>query len=69
MSEKVSVKQAAKEIGCSEQYLRDNMLLLPNWRRLGTIVYPKPGGIRHRYFIFRDKLDYFLKHNPLEEEE
>lgn len=68
MSEKVSVKQAAKEIGCSEEYLRRQMMVDPKWQRLGTVVYPRPGYVKHRFFIFRDKLNFFLKDNPLEAE-
>lgn len=56
--QRVSVPNAAKEIGCSPDYLRQKMKR-KEWD-LGVVVPPKkPRGI-YQYFIFRSKLDKFL---------
>lgn len=56
--QRVTVIDAAKEIGCDPDYLRQKMKK-KTWD-LGMVVPPsKPGG-RYEYFIFRAKLDKFL---------
>lgn len=55
MSQKVTVRNAAKEIGCDPEYLRRKMKT-GEWD-LGE--YEK-GKKRARYFVFRKKLDKFL---------
>ena len=58
MSQRVSVPDAAKEIGCDPQYLRQQMKS-GHWD-LGSYVKPGHGKNRASYFVFRDKLDRFL---------
>ena len=57
MSESLTVKEAAKEIGCNPQYLRERMQ--EGIWDLGTCVKPK-GNKTFRYYVFRTKLDKFL---------
>ena len=56
--ERVSVKDAAAEIGCAQEYLRRQMKS-GKWN-LGEVVKPSAKGSQHEYFIFRAKLDKFL---------
>lgn len=56
--ERVSVKDAANEIGCAQEYLRRQMKS-GKWN-LGEVVKPSINGCQHEYFIFRAKLDKFL---------
>lgn len=56
--QRVPTKQAAKEIGCAEQYLREQMRY-GAWD-LGSVIKPKRGGTNYRCYIFRSKLDKFL---------
>jgi hypothetical protein len=56
--QRVTLSQAAKEIGCIEQYLRLRMRN-GDWD-LGVCVKPTRGKKNWTYFIFRDKLDRFL---------
>ena len=56
--ERVSVKDAAAEIGCAPEYLRRQMKS-GRWN-IGEVVKPSKGGCQHEYFIFRAKLDSFL---------
>ena len=56
--ERVSVKDAAAEIGCAPEYLRRQMKA-GRWN-IGEVVKPSKGGCQHEYFIFRAKLDSFL---------
>lgn len=58
MSQRVSVKDAAKEIGCAPEYLRRQMKS-GRWK-LGEVIKPSIDGCQHEYFIFRAKLDVFL---------
>lgn len=58
MSQRVSVFEAAAEIGCHPQYLRQQMRT-GKWD-LGNVVKPSRNGSRCEYFIFRAKLDKFL---------
>ena len=60
MRERVSVEEAAHEIGCHVEYLRRQMRLNPEWKKLGVVVKPERGHTKNTYFIFRDKLDEFL---------
>lgn len=57
VTERVPLHQAAKEIGMSNQGLREYM-------KRGKIdigyVYPSLQGKTHNYVIFRDKLDAYL---------
>lgn len=55
---RVTVKEAAREIGCTPEYLR-RMLKSGRWN-LGEVIKPGRGGKEHEYFIFRSKLDKFL---------
>lgn len=59
MSQKVSVTEAAKEIGCCKEYLYRQMRS-GDWK-LGKVVKPSKGKKYYRYLIFRDKLNEFLK--------
>ena len=56
--ERVSVKDAAREIGCAQEYLRRQMKA-GRWD-LGEVVKPSRNGCQHEYFIFRAKLNKFL---------
>ena len=58
MSERVSVADAAKEIGCAQGFLR---LKIKNgeWD-IGAYSKPPRGGKNYRYYVFRAKLDKFL---------
>lgn len=58
MSQRVSIEEAAKEIGCCKEYLRRQMKS-GKWN-LGKVVKPPPGGSIYQYFIFREKLNKFL---------
>lgn len=58
MSERVSVPDAAKEIGCDPQYLRLQMKS-GHWD-LGSYVKPGKGRKKGNYYVFRKKLDRFL---------
>lgn len=61
MVERVTVKQAAKEIGCAQEYLRRQMKAgVGRWPELGEVIKPPKGGEKYRFFIFRAKLDKFL---------
>lgn len=57
MSERVSTEEAAKEIGCNPQYLRER-IKAGDWD-LGTCVKPR-GNKTCSYYVFRTKLDKFL---------
>lgn len=54
----LTVAEAAAEIGCHPQYLRQQMAK-KEWD-LGKVVPPKKAGGQHDYRIFRAKLDKFL---------
>lgn len=58
MSQRVSVAQAAEEIGCDKEYLRRQMKK-GEWD-LGIYGKPERGQKKGTYFIFRHKLDKFL---------
>lgn len=57
MNERVSLLQASKELGMSQQAVREYMKrgLMP----IGYVV-PSLQGKNQRYLIFRDKLDEYL---------
>ena len=57
-TEKVQIDQAAREIGCCKQFLRQQMRR-GEWD-LGAIVRPEKKGSSYRYYVFRRKLDAFL---------
>ena len=57
-TERVPVAQAAREIGCCEQFLRQQMKC-GEWD-LGQVKKPPRGGNRYTYYVFRSKLDKFL---------
>ncbi|MGN0346518.1 MAG: hypothetical protein ACI4DU_04455 [Lachnospiraceae bacterium] len=57
-SNRVSVKDAAAEIGCAPEYLRRQMKS-GRWD-IGEVVKPERGKTQYEYFIFRAKLDRFL---------
>lgn len=61
-SVRVSVKDAAKEIGCAPEYLRRQMRS-GRWSGLGEVIKPGKGMVHYEYFIFRSKLDKFLGKN------
>ncbi|EOS27657.1 hypothetical protein C806_00104 [Lachnospiraceae bacterium 3-1] len=58
MSQRVSLTEAAKEIGCCKEFLRQQMKK-GEWD-LGEYVKPGKGQKKASYFIFREKLDRFL---------
>lgn len=58
MNQRLSVKEAAAEIGCNEEYLRRQMKA-GRWD-LGSVIKPSRGLTNYQYFIFRAKLDRFL---------
>lgn len=58
MSQRVSVQEAAREIGCDKEYLRRKMKK-GEWD-LGSYGKPERGQKKGTYFIFRNKLDKFL---------
>lgn len=58
MTQRVSVVEAAKEIGCHPEYLRRQMKA-GKWD-LGKVVRPARSIGKCEYFIFRVKLDKFL---------
>lgn len=58
MSQRVSVAQAAEEIGCDKEYLRRKMKN-GEWD-LGSYGKPGRGQKKGTYFIFRHKLNEFL---------
>lgn len=58
MSERVSVVEAAKEIGCAPGFLRLKMKT-GEWD-LGAYSKPPRGGKNFSYYVFRSKLDRFL---------
>lgn len=60
MAEKkrVSVEDAAAEIGCAAEFLRRQMKA-GNWD-LGAVVKPRAGQQNYTYYVFRDKLNMFL---------
>ena len=57
-NQRLSVKQAAAEIGCDPEYLRRQMRS-GKWD-LGSVIRPGKGVSIYQYFIFRAKLDKFL---------
>lgn len=62
--QRVSVADAATEIGCHPQYLRQ-MMRDKKWD-LGKVVYPKQKGGQCTYLVFRPKLDKFLGKEVIE---
>ena len=58
MSQRLTVKEAATEIGCNVEYLRRQMKA-GRWD-LGSVIKVK----NYQYFIFRAKLDKFLGIEP-----
>ena len=65
MCERVSLPQAAKEIGVAPQLIRERMQLDksdPRYWDLGEVIPSKTGkpNARNTYLIFRAKLDKFL---------
>lgn len=56
--QRVSVPDAAKEIGCDPDFLRQQMKK-KKWD-LGIVVPPTKAGGNYTYYIFRPKLDKFL---------
>lgn len=57
-SERVSLTQAAKEIGCHTEYLRIQMRN-GNFD-IGKVIKPSKGHKQYMYLVFRPKLDRFL---------
>lgn len=58
MSERVSVINAAKELGCAPQSVREN-IKSGEWD-LGEIIKPIYPGTNYQYHIYRSKLDKHL---------
>lgn len=56
--QRVPVEDAAAEIGCYPQYLRQQMRA-KKWD-LGQVIYPKGPRGQCTYLVFRAKLDKFL---------
>lgn len=67
MSQRLTVKEAAAEIGCDKEYLRRQMKA-GRWD-LGSVIKPTKGLSNYQYFIFRAKLDKFLGKEPRAENE
>ena len=59
MPQRVSVADAAKEIGCCKEYLRRQMR--SGRGKLGKVVKPPRGHTVYQYFIFRNKLNEFFE--------
>lgn len=57
-SQKVTVADAAKQIGCTQDFLRQRMKR-KEWD-LGVAVPPTKKGGPYQYYIFQAKLDRFL---------
>ena len=55
MSQRLTVKEAAAEIGCNVEYLRRQMKA-GRWD-LGSVIKPNAKVKNYQYFIFRAKLD------------
>ena len=62
MSQRLTVKEAAAEIGCNVEYLRRQMKA-GRWD-LGSVIKPTSKVKNYQYFIFRAKLDRFLGIEP-----
>lgn len=58
IKQRVSVEQAAKELGCSPQEVRLNMQD-GTWE-LGEVIPPVKGKKRWKYYVYREKLDLHL---------
>lgn len=58
MSERVSVAQAAKELGMAPQAVRERMKR-GHLNKIGYVM-PSIEGERTEYFIYRDKLDAYM---------
>ena len=58
MSQRLTVREAADEIGCAPEYLRRQMRS-GKWD-LGSVIKPGKGASIYQYFIFRGKLNKFL---------
>lgn len=57
--QRISVLEAAKEIGCDPDFLRQ-MMKKKKWD-LGEVIPPEKGGKKtYTYYVFRAKLDKFL---------
>lgn len=56
--QRVSLLDAAVEIGCAPQALREHMK--KGLWDLGEVVPPDRGSKNYRYYVFRRKLDRFL---------
>ena len=56
--ERLTLTEAASEIGCHPEYVRRQMAC-GNWD-LGTVVKKKNRNGCNQYFVFRSKLDKFL---------
>lgn len=56
--QRVSVPDAAKEIGCEPDFLR--FLMRTKKIDIGVVIPPKEKRGRYQYLIFRAKLDRFL---------
>lgn len=63
--QRVSIADAAAEIGCHPQYLRQQMRK-KKWD-LGQVIPPQQRGGQHEYFVFRPKLDRFLGKESMRE--
>mgnify|MGYP000279122542 CR=1 FL=1 len=67
MRQRLTVKEAAAEIGCNVEYLRRQMKA-GRWD-LGSVIKPNAKIKNYQYFIFRAKLDKFLGIEPRSEPE
>lgn len=56
--QRISVSDAAKEIGCDADFVRQQMKK-GKWD-LGVVIPPQKKGGNYRYMIFRPKLDKFM---------
>lgn len=64
VSQRVRTEDAAKEIGCNPQYLR-NQVRNGEWD-LGYCAKPRKPGGKYTCYIFRGKLDAFLGKRDLD---
>lgn len=58
MCERVSVAEAAKELGCAQQAVREQMKR-GTWD-LGYVVQTGKSGRKYAYYIYREKLNKHL---------
>ncbi|ODM03177.1 hypothetical protein BEI61_03971 [Eisenbergiella tayi] len=58
-SERVPMKQAAKELGVAQETVRYYMMI-GRWDDLGDVIPPNDRSTRYRFIIYRSRLDKHL---------